>query len=103
MKFICIKDVKEKTALGRSTIYKKIDEGTFPPQVSIGAHKVVWIESEVDDWIEEQISRSRDRSKGKTKAPQIFRHSEFLLRQSENEDYFGCVPQTEGDAQEGVQ
>lgn len=55
MRLIKLKEVIEKTSLGRSTIYEFMTKGTFPKQVSLGAKSVAWVESEVDDWIMERI------------------------------------------------
>ncbi|MCH2089774.1 MAG: AlpA family transcriptional regulator [Pseudoalteromonas sp.] len=57
MRLIKLKEVMAKTSLGHSSIYKFISEGTFPKQVSLGAKSVAWVESEVDEWIEEMIRR----------------------------------------------
>jgi len=56
MRLIKLKEVIEKTSLGRSTIYELMTKGTFPKQVSLGAKSVAWLESEVDNWIEEKVS-----------------------------------------------
>ena len=49
-----------RTGLGRSSIYLRISEGTFPAPISLGGKRAVgWIESEVQDWLEEQIKTSR--------------------------------------------
>lgn len=61
MRLIKLKEVIEKTSLGRSTIYEFMTKGTFPKQVSLGAKSVAWLESEVDDWIMERIGQ-RDNS-----------------------------------------
>ena len=55
MRLIKLKEVIDKTSLGRSTIYEFMTKGTFPKQVSLGAKSVAWLESEVDDWIMERI------------------------------------------------
>ncbi|WP_417670233.1 AlpA family transcriptional regulator [Pseudoalteromonas tetraodonis] len=55
MRLIKLKEVIEKTSLGRSTIYELMTDGRFPKQVSLGAKSVAWLESEVDDWIMERI------------------------------------------------
>ncbi|WP_324738097.1 AlpA family transcriptional regulator [Pseudoalteromonas sp. CuT4-3] len=55
MRLIKLKEVIEKTSLGRSTIYEFMTDGRFPKQVSLGAKSVAWLESEVDDWIMERI------------------------------------------------
>jgi prophage regulatory protein len=51
--------VKTRTGLSRSTIYLRVKEGSFPKPVSLGARAVGWIESEIDDWLEQQIRQSR--------------------------------------------
>ncbi|MBB1410569.1 AlpA family transcriptional regulator [Pseudoalteromonas sp. SG44-17] len=55
MRLIKLKEVIQKTSLGHSSIYKFIAEGSFPKQVSLGAKSVAWLESEVDEWIEEKV------------------------------------------------
>ena len=47
---IRLPQVKEITGLGKSTIYRLIEEGDFPKQVSLGARSVVWVKSQVEDW-----------------------------------------------------
>ena len=33
--------------------------GTFPKQIPLGARLVVWVESDIQDWISEQVSAGR--------------------------------------------
>ena len=51
--------VKQRTTLSTSEIYRRIEAGTFPAQVRLGAKAVAWLEHEVDAWIEQHISASR--------------------------------------------
>ncbi|EMA2454568.1 AlpA family transcriptional regulator [Vibrio cholerae] len=51
MRFLKLKEVMEKTALSRSAIYRKMNEGEFPQSVSLGDRAVAWVESEIDDWM----------------------------------------------------
>lgn len=53
------KQVESRTGLSRSTIYDRIRAGTFPKPVSLGAKAVGWIESEIDGWLVDQVSKSR--------------------------------------------
>ncbi len=53
--------VKSRTGLSRSTIYFCIKNGSFPAPVSLGARAVGWIDTEIDEWIEEKIEKSRSR------------------------------------------
>ena len=43
--------VLDRTGLSRSTLYRKVAEGTFPRQVSISVNGVGWYESAVNRWI----------------------------------------------------
>ena len=51
--------VQARTGLGRSTIYVRLAEGSFPRPVQLGARAVGWIEEEVDEWIRQRIVASR--------------------------------------------
>ncbi|ENQ8616746.1 AlpA family transcriptional regulator [Vibrio fluvialis] len=55
MRFLKLKEVMEKTALSRSAIYRKMNDGEFPQSVSLGDRAVAWVESEVDEWMEERL------------------------------------------------
>jgi prophage regulatory protein len=88
IKFLRLMQVKAITGLSRSTIYQKISEGSFPRQVSIcGARAVGWVSSEVDDWVMEQIARSRNQSSGGSSPNIIFRKPE-----SQTGPQIGCAP-----------
>ena len=54
--------VTSRTGLARSTIYLRVAEGTFPKPIPLGGRAVGWIEAEVEDWLNEQISRSRSQA-----------------------------------------
>ena len=56
MQLIPISEVARITSLGRSTIYRYINEGGFPRQVSLGGKKSAWVEGEVVEWIEARIA-----------------------------------------------
>jgi prophage regulatory protein len=52
--------VKARTGLSRSTIYLRIQEGSFPAPISLGGGRAVgWVESEVQTWLEQRIESSR--------------------------------------------
>ncbi|MAQ66473.1 MAG: DNA-binding protein [Sphingomonadaceae bacterium] len=50
-RIIRLKTVLHRTGLSRSTIYRKIAEGTFPPQIPISVHGAGWSEAEINRWI----------------------------------------------------
>ncbi len=51
-------EVMKYTGLARSTIYKLIAAKSFPIQISLGAKAVGWLESDIENWIQDKISRS---------------------------------------------
>lgn len=51
--------VRTRTGLSRSTVYLRAAEGTFPKPVNLGGRAVGWIESEIQQWLEQQIEVSR--------------------------------------------
>jgi prophage regulatory protein len=42
--------VLKMTGLGRSTIYRWIADGSFPPPVRLGPRAVAWRCSDLDEW-----------------------------------------------------
>lgn len=46
-----LKTVLDRTGLTRSTLYRKIADGTFPSQIKISEHGAGWRESAVSRWI----------------------------------------------------
>jgi prophage regulatory protein len=58
-KLLRLPEVKATTGLSKSTIYARISEGTFPKQISLGPRLVVWVESDIQNWISEQVSAAR--------------------------------------------
>jgi prophage regulatory protein len=49
-------EVMLRTGLPLSTLYWQSKQGYFPKQVQIGPNAVGWVESEVEDWIRQQIA-----------------------------------------------
>ena len=45
-----LRDVIARTGLSRSTIYRKMADGTFPTQIRISSHSAGWRETQVDRW-----------------------------------------------------
>tara|TARA_R110000868_G_scaffold138843_2_gene353342 strand:- start:742 stop:966 length:225 start_codon:yes stop_codon:yes gene_type:complete len=50
-RIIRLKTVLARTGLSRSTLYRKIADGTFPRQIPISIHGAGWHESAVNRWI----------------------------------------------------
>lgn len=61
-RIIRLKTVLARTGLSRSTLYRKIAEGTFPAQLKISIHGTGWYESAVDRWIADPVRYREDRA-----------------------------------------
>ena len=64
-RFIRLPEVLSRTGYGRTTIYRKMEDGSFPRSVKLGgpledpeafdSRAIAWIEDEVEQWIESRI------------------------------------------------
>lgn len=56
-KLIRIRTVTELTGLSKSYIYALSEKGLFPKNIQLvpGGTSVAWVESEVEEWIEQRI------------------------------------------------
>ncbi|WP_334182090.1 helix-turn-helix transcriptional regulator [Novosphingobium sp.] len=43
--------VKARTGLSRTTIYRRMDAGTFPRSTQISPGLVGWYEADIDSWV----------------------------------------------------
>ena len=56
---IKLNSVKLMTGLSKSSIYNMMHKEGFPKKIYIGERAVAWVEAEIQQWIESQISQSR--------------------------------------------
>ena len=61
-RIVRLKTVLARTGLSRSTLYRKIGEGTFPKQVRISIHGAGWRESAINRWIASPIAYREDQA-----------------------------------------
>ena len=64
-RFIRLPEVLSRTGFGRTSIYRKMEDGSFPKSLKLGgppkdpnefdSRAIAWIEEEVDQWIESKI------------------------------------------------
>jgi prophage regulatory protein len=64
-RFIRLSEVMSRTGYGRTSIYRKMEDGSFPNSLKLGgppkdpnefdSRAIAWIEEEVDQWIESRI------------------------------------------------
>ena len=55
-RIVRLKTVLTRTGLSRSTIYRKIAEGTFPPRLKISLHGAGWKESDFNSWVADPMT-----------------------------------------------
>lgn len=54
-RIIRLRTVLARTGLSRSTLYRKIAEGTFPAQIKISVNGAGWRESEINRWVDNPV------------------------------------------------
>ena len=55
--------LQQKVGLCKASIYNRIKDGTFPRPISLGGKSVGWLESEIDQWIEQcRIAANDDKA-----------------------------------------
>lgn len=59
--FLRLPAVSQKTGIGKTSIYQRVKEGTFPPPIKLGERAVAWVDSEVSEWMASRITASRSR------------------------------------------
>ncbi|HDL7797762.1 TPA: AlpA family transcriptional regulator [Yersinia enterocolitica] len=57
--FIRLPDVQRRTGYSKAWIYRLIKQGRFPKPVKIGSRSIAFVESEIDEWINQRIAESR--------------------------------------------
>ena len=58
-KIIRLPAVKEKTGLSRSSIYLRMTKDDFPKSISLGDRAIGWLESDIEQWLEDKITASK--------------------------------------------
>ena len=53
--FLRLRDVRSITGLGKTTIYRHIEEGSFPRPYRLGGRAVGWKRSEIENWVENRV------------------------------------------------
>lgn len=61
MRLLSLKEVANRVACSRSTIWRMEKNGTFPARIWSSAKRVAWLESEVNAWISAKAD-ARNRS-----------------------------------------
>ena len=80
-KLLRIADVSAKTTLAKSTIWLKISQGKFPKPIKLGDSINVWMESDIDSWINSYIPKSLDTQHSLLTNPRLQRAISYELHQ----------------------
>lgn len=54
-RIIRLRTVLDRTGLSRTTLYRKMGEGTFPKNLKISVHGAGWRESAINKWIADPL------------------------------------------------
>jgi prophage regulatory protein len=65
-RIVRLKTVLARSGLSRSTIYRKIAEGTFPAQIKISINGAGWRESDVNRWVGDPVAWRTNASRKKS-------------------------------------
>ena len=73
-RFIRLPEVLSRTGYGRTSIYRKMEDGSFPKSIKLGgplenpsafdSRAIAWIEDEVEQWIESMIEERDSVNRG---------------------------------------
>ena len=55
-RFLRLSEVLQMTGMGKTFIYDRINDGTFPKQIQLGSRTVVWDKQEVIKWMEDRMA-----------------------------------------------
>ncbi len=58
--FLRLPAVLQRTSLSRSTLYRKIQQGTFPRQIRVSERGARWRETAVEHWMRNPMFYSVD-------------------------------------------
>lgn len=53
-------DVLRRCAFSNSTLYRLIRTGEFPAPIQLSPRAIAWVESEVNNWLQQRVEASRD-------------------------------------------
>ena len=51
-RFLRIPEIVPRTGMSKTTVYNRINQEFFPKQIPIGANLVVWLERDIQEWMQ---------------------------------------------------
>lgn len=67
MKLLRETEVCDRTGYSRQSLWRLERAGSFPARLRLGANRVAWLESDIDEWLAERIAE-RDRRQADRRA-----------------------------------
>jgi len=58
-KLLALAEVQKRIPKSRTTLYRWSKQGIFPKPVPVGIGGIAWVESEIDQYIEEQKEKRK--------------------------------------------
>ena len=62
MQFLRLPQVMRRVGLSKPQLYKLMAQNEFPSQIKICSRISVWLESDVVQWMQEQVQRNQEES-----------------------------------------
>lgn len=56
---IRLPEVQRRTGYSKAWIYRLISQKRFPSTIKIGSRAIAFVESEIDEWVNQRIAESR--------------------------------------------
>ena len=57
MQFLRVRKVTEMVSFSKSTLYARVRDGSFPKPITLGPQSVVFLESDVLDWMKCKVAQ----------------------------------------------
>jgi len=62
MHILRLPEVSQATGLSRSTIYRLVQAGNFPPPLKLTTRTIGWYSTDIDTWIAARAATSKDQA-----------------------------------------
>ena len=62
MRILRLPEVSQVTGLSRSTIFRLVQAGSFPPSVKLTARTIGWHSTDIETWIAARAATSKDQA-----------------------------------------
>ena len=62
MHILRLPEVSQATGLSRSTIYRLVQAGNFPPSLQLTTRTIGWYSTDIETWIAARAATSKDQA-----------------------------------------